>query len=66
MIAAGKRRSLSTGPVGAPHSSNLLKFVSQAPKEVGIKCFPKQTYGISRDAPEFFKSLNTLTPEQGY
>lgn len=46
-----------------------LKFVIKGktfPTNVGIKCSPQQTYGVSEEAPEEFKINHTLIGQNGY
>lgn len=48
---------------------HILKFVAQGRTfnpNVGIKTFPRQTYGVSEDSPREFRQTYTLTGEQGY
>ena len=35
-------------------------------ENVGIKAFPKQTYGVSEESPDWFKKKHSLISENGY
>ena len=48
---------------------HVLKFVAQGrtfnPK-VGVRTFPRQTFGLSEDSPDQFKNRHSLTGEHSY
>jgi len=49
--------------------THILKFLTQeskSPQTVGIRTFPHQTYGVSRESPDQFKKTHTLINHNGY
>ena len=43
--------------------THALKFIikgSTFPSNIGVKCYPQQTYGVSEEAPDQFKFDHTL------
>ena len=51
------------------NDSGILKFVSTgatSPTNVGIRTFPHQTYGVSRESPDQFKKKHTIVNLNGY
>ena len=48
---------------------HALKFVITGKTfdpNVGIKTYPRQTYGLSLDSPDYFKNKSSLTGENSY
>ena len=35
-------------------------------KPEGVKCFPSQVFGVSKESPDQFKTKNTLITDSGY
>ena len=52
-----------------PRDTHVLKIVNNGrtfdPNQ-GVKCYPRQTYGLSEESPDHFKGRHALTAEQGY
>lgn len=49
--------------------SHILKIVNNGRTfnpNVGVKCYPRQTYGISEEAPDEFKGSHSLMADNGY
>lgn len=49
--------------------THILKFLNQddkSPRAAGIRTFPHQTYGVSKDSPDQFKKKHTLINLNGY
>lgn len=49
--------------------SGILKFVGKGPtfpSNVGIRTFPHQTYGVSKESPDQFKHKHTIINGNGY
>ena len=49
--------------------AGLLKFVERgqtSPTNIGIKTFPHQTFGVSRESPDHFQQRHTIINPQGY
>ena len=47
----------------------MLDFVNKgatSPTNVGIRTFPHQTYGVSRESPDQFKKKHTIINTNGY
>lgn len=49
--------------------SHILKIVNNGRTfnpNVGIKCYPRQTYGASEETPDQLKGTHSLISENGY
>lgn len=49
--------------------SGILKFVAMgqtSPAKVGLRTFPRQTFGVSKESPEHFQRRHTFVSEHGY
>jgi sugar (pentulose or hexulose) kinase len=49
--------------------TNLLKFIAKdkaAPLSTGIRTFPHQTYGVSRESPDYFQRTHTIITPNTY
>ena len=49
--------------------SGLLKFIAKgqtSPSNTGIRTFPQNTYGVSKESPDHFKQRHTIVNPQGY
>jgi len=49
--------------------THILKLIMKGKginEENGIKCYPRQTYGVSEDSPDIFKTKNGIISERGY
>jgi len=49
--------------------TNLLKFMAKGnttPLKTGIRTFPHQTYGVSRESPDYFQRTHTIITPNTY
>ena len=49
--------------------TGVLKFVAKGqtePTNVGIRTFPNQTFGVSKESPDQFKHKHTIINQNGY
>lgn len=49
--------------------TTLLKFVNTgntSPTNLGIKTFPHNTFGVSKESPDHFKQKHTIVNNHGY
>jgi hypothetical protein len=48
---------------------HVLKFIAQGRtfnSNVGVRTYPRQTYGVSEESPEEFRQKHSLTGEHSY